>query len=302
MHVAHPRSRGENGRPEVAKGTLSGSSPLTRGKLFGSDLLVVGHRLIPAHAGKTAWPILRWLPSAAHPRSRGENEFSPPDWPFVSGSSPLTRGKRSPHSGGRRTRRLIPAHAGKTLHHGKARWPRPAHPRSRGENPEVRPMMVRDLGSSPLTRGKRRPRVPRAGGHGLIPAHAGKTRENRGEIGSAWAHPRSRGENALLAPGDGKDLGSSPLTRGKRQRQWPASRRPGLIPAHAGKTRSQQWTQCPPPAHPRSRGENEVAAVDTMPATGSSPLTRGKPGGTLGGAGGRRLIPAHAGKTLNPGN
>ena len=50
-------------------------------------------------------------------------------------------------------------------------------------------------------------------------------------------------------------------------------------------------------AHPRSRGENASASCANPSTPGSSPLTRGKPGGQLGGAGGRRLIPAHAGKT-----
>ena len=70
---AHPRSRGENTRvPHIRRG-ISGSSPLTRGKLqeflyrvfgLGSSPLTRGKReyaadrearggLIPAHAGKT---------------------------------------------------------------------------------------------------------------------------------------------------------------------------------------------------------------------------------------------------------
>ena len=93
---------------------------------------------------------------------------------------------------------------------------------------------------------------------GLIPAHAGKTGE-RAESGCGQrAHPRSRGENEA---GDEKGStfdGSSPLTRGKRLPAFARFVRPGLIPAHAGKT-------------------------DALPGCtngweGSSPLTRGKPG------------------------
>ena len=51
-------------------------------------------------------------------------------------------------------------------------------------------------------------------------------------------------------------------------------------------------------AHPRSRGENLVAAVLTMPDTGSSPLTRGKRSDMGRHIGYVRLIPAHAGKTM----
>ncbi len=53
----------------------------------------------------------------------------------------------------------------------------------------------------------------------------------------------------------------------------------------------------PTRAHPRSRGENEALAASDATDKGSSPLTRGKLL-DLGHVGhGRRLIPAHAGKT-----
>ncbi|EDN80080.1 hypothetical protein ACTODO_00516 [Schaalia dentiphila ATCC 17982] len=49
----HPRSRGENQVRASRDGRLSGSSPLTRGKLEEGELSVLITRLIPAHAGKT---------------------------------------------------------------------------------------------------------------------------------------------------------------------------------------------------------------------------------------------------------
>ena len=56
----------------------------------------------------------------------------------------------------------------------------------------------------------------------------------------------------------------------------------------------------PPPAHPRSRGEN-LATVNCWPtASGSSPLTRGKPISQSIWTVSAGLIPAHAGKTLIP--
>ena len=91
--------------------------------------------------------------------------------------------------------------------------------------------------------------------------------------------------------------GSSPLTRGKPADREPPADRMGLIPAHAGKTCQWRLRSQPVPAHPRSRGENDVAAVDTIPDTGSSPLTRGKLGDADRVRGLVRLIPAHAGKT-----
>ena len=117
----------------------------------------------------------------------------------------------------------------------------------------------------------------RDGSSGLIPAHAGKTSQSHPRLCTHEAHPRSRGENRENDDVASLDIGSSPLTRGKPSNQAARGSRPGLIPAHAGKTR---W--CTPrretgPAHPRSRGENQERDHD-----GHRP---------------RWLIPAHAGKT-----
>ena len=71
--------------------------------------------------------------------------------------------------------------------------------------------------------------------------------------------------------------GSSPLTRGKRERRTGQRYPPGLIPAHAGKTSTTAPSPSKRTAHPRSRGENVVDAVAGTVCEG--------------------LIPAHAGKT-----
>ena len=90
---AHPRSRGEN--PDAMMGTIAwiASSPLTRGKPQGPRGDRRGHRLIPAHAGKTPGGRRGPAGTAAHPRSRGENVSSSRSSRSKSGSSPLTRGK-----------------------------------------------------------------------------------------------------------------------------------------------------------------------------------------------------------------
>ena len=73
-------------------------------------------------------------------------------------------------------------------------------------------------GSSPLTRGKRGNKPHNNLPPWLIPAHAGKTLVvMRGPPGSG-AHPRSRGENAVIAEKHQGRAGSSPLTRGKPAR------------------------------------------------------------------------------------
>ncbi len=177
------------------------------------------------------------------------------------GSSPLTRGKHRVVRYDSVIPRLIPAHAGKTACLTIDGVVVGAHPRSRGENlpPQVSRSSTR--GSSPLTRGKLGQRDLVDPEAGLIPAHAGKT----GRLGQTHplggAHPRSRGENR-----DGAGLlcdlwGSSPLTRGKHDREIEQQRQPGLIPAHAGKTRGRSRSRGRPAAHPRSRGENRGSGM-----------------------------------------
>ena len=152
-------------------------------------------------------------------------------------------------------------------------------------------------GSSPLTRGKHRGGGASAGVAGLIPAHAGKTALVMSGFVSIAAHPRSRGENAVRGPSFYLVWGSSPLTRGKPRRASLPDEVAGLIPAHAGKTRSMSATVRAVAAHPRSRGENKSPVGGSVPPIGSSPLTRGKPRGGGLEVGDDRLIPAHAGKT-----
>ena len=277
-----------------------GSSPLTRGKPRGRPGWLGPEGLIPAHAGKT-WRCGRTPAGArAHPRSRGENLAAQLETVGDAGSSPLTRGKAQHTHPGQQARRLIPAHAGKTNVVISPCLARRAHPRSRGENAvEMEPAVVR-TGSSPLTRGKHYGADGRRARRGLIPAHAGKTSVTGQGQGRDRAHPRSRGENSLLAPWSLTASGSSPLTRGKHGGDRKRRQGGRLIPAHAGKTvccspcRRSRW------AHPRSRGENKNAALLEMPVIGSSPLTRGKREDRHPRLDVQRLIPAHAGKTTAP--
>ena len=214
---------------------------------------------------------------AAHPRSRGENRPSEMPVAWAVGSSPLTRGKLERRPRRARRLRLIPAHAGKTTVRSGLWRKTAAHPRSRGENGHCPTVTSTPSGSSPLTRGKRQ--MLRIGPlrQGLIPAHAGKTL-------SAYS--------AGIFP-----MGSSPLTRGKRSGRDTHHTPLRLIPAHAGKTCKPLTLRSALGAHPRSRGENEIARAEDVNGNGSSPLTRGKPPGTWYHFLVPRLIPAHAGKT-----
>ena len=275
----------------------AGSSPLTRGKPGAHDGGERVPRLIPAHAGKTVRLWAARGERGAHPRSRGENRRSVRARRRPDGSSPLTRGK--PRQGSVRPYGLglIPAHAGKTRAARGLVSDQAAHPRSRGENGPAGRNAGARAGSSPLTRGKLENHSHSPGYRRLIPAHAGKTETAPLRAIRCTAHPRSRGENTDANDARNCNIGSSPLTRGKRDHSAHLQDVPRLIPAHAGKTFRWVLILGLLAAHPRSRGENFINFPDAADAAGSSPLTRGKHPSRHHDPPGHWLIPAHAGKT-----
>ena len=152
---AHPRACGENPSNASPRSFECGSSPRMRGKLLAVPLVEIIHRLIPAHAGKTATFFVSMLWYGAHPRACGENFQVALCETREAGSSPRMRGKRIITALVPILTRLIPAHAGKT---GCCRDRRPrhgAHPRACGENACSGRLRVRPPGSSPRMRGKR---------------------------------------------------------------------------------------------------------------------------------------------------
>ena len=235
----------------------------------------------------------RW----AHPHSRGENRASSIPPSRCLGSSPLTRGKRRAGTRDWPTNGLIPTHAGKTTPRRATTSAARAHPHSRGENGHGHGLGGNARGSSPLTRGKPRVRYLILLRIGLIPTHAGKTKQSSCLRCSVRAHPHSRGENRRGQPPVSLSSGSSPLTRGKRRRWLRPWCRGGLIPTHAGKT--PRWWTCSPStgAHPHSRGENCAPGEGAHVPQGSSPLTRGKRRHVRRFLSAMGLIPTHAGKT-----
>ena len=240
---------------------------------------------------RASGPGMRLAPRArGKPWVRSVDVACPPDWPrahredrhartirvMTSGSSPLTRGKLGLSRAELGGLRLISAHAGKTGTSWSFCRPRPAHPRSRGENQVDGRITCAHSGSSPLTRGKRRSRRVIPTCLGLIPAHAGKTTPQQGLHATPRAHPRSRGENTIKPLARERLQGSSPLTRGKPSPKWISPLGLRLIPAHAGKTIRLRVPLSSRRAHPRSRGENAMAKGKISAEEGSSPLTRGK--------------------------
>ena len=216
----------------------------------------MGHRLIPARAGKTTLAHTRAYSTPAHPRAGGENCARESAIREGGGSSPRGRGKR-PFGRSRISREgLIPARAGKTPYRVQhASWSR-AHPRAGGENAVIEDEVHLRAGSSPRGRGKRGWGVSLSETHRLIPARAGKTPPRCHTITPASAHPRAGGENPNSTGTACGASGSSPRGRGKPRNL--VSLHPGerLIPARAGKTPSSSSTSSATTAHPRAGGEN----------------------------------------------
>ena len=190
----HPRSRGVYPSRERTRRSSSGSSPLARGLPHRGRRRHRLRRIIPARAGFTPASGAGRRGSPDHPRSRGVYPACRQMDTCTPGSSPLARGLPA---GGRRwwcAWRIIPARAGFT-HADPHRSPGSGdHPRSRGVYalPAWRTLSRR--GSSPLARGLRRA-GQRGGDVGrIIPARAGFTWFEKGDI-------------PVLA-------GSSPLARG----------------------------------------------------------------------------------------
>ena len=112
---------------------------------------------------------------------------------------------------------------------------------------------------------------------GIIPAHAGFT---------------SSHDPLCVSPD-----GSSPHTRGLRPHTCVTADTYRIIPAHAGFTPSCDRCHVTATDHPRTRGVYPQRGSGPRSRPGSSPHTRGLPGGGLVAGGQGRIIPAHAGFT-----
>ena len=259
-------------------GRRDGSSPLARGTLPCRRLCDANRRFIPARAGNTIEFAKHGIPTAVHPRSRGEHENGLMLGAQVVGSSPLARGTRWWPADPARRHRFIPARAGNT---------------------HTRPF-DRDaaLGSSPLARGTRRAAAGLAYSGRFIPARAGNTTGPRPAAPATAVHPRSRGEHPNTKAWVYGVSGSSPLARGTPDalRDWHRQFR--FIPARAGNTAGIHRIICNYTVHPRSRGEHTIAVAIIGVATGSSPLARGTHFRILLQPLNWRFIPARAGNTF----
>ena len=108
----HPRTRGEQRRPDMMRLSRGGSSPHTRGTEPLAPEVQHLVRFIPAHAGNRAVVFGHSWCVSVHPRTRGEQPEYTAHRPEWDGSSPHTRGTVRVPRGARVLRRFIPAHAG----------------------------------------------------------------------------------------------------------------------------------------------------------------------------------------------
>ena len=199
----HPRIRGEHADGVLTRMSIGGSSPHTRGAPVADPGSRTLYRIIPAYAGSTPAASRIWISPWDHPRIRGEHLNRIKGEMPSEGSSPHTRGARSPPPQTPGREGIIPAYAGSTSPCHSRGGGRRDHPRIRGEHLRRFPTTPSPVGSSPHTRGARRRPEPRP-----------HRRED---------HPRIRGEHphCLLLSEGGE--GSSPHTRGA-----PAPSLPGL--------------------------------------------------------------------------
>ena len=119
-------------------------------------------------------------------------------------------------------------------------------------------------------------------------------------MGASSDHPRSRGEYSCEIRFLDAPDGSSPLSRGIPHSAALSAPGEGIIPALAGNTRCRHRNRPEEPDHPRSRGEYNSRTSRTSRSTGSSPLSRGIPGGVLNMHDYIGIIPALAGNTTYP--
>ena len=153
------------------------------------------------------------------------------------------------------------------------------------------------MGSSPHTRGARAARWMAATWTGIIPAYAGSTISAAPEVILPRDHPRIRGEHHVVDIVGALHSGSSPHTRGARQRSPARRTRSRIIPAYAGSTSFVHTDGILKPDHPRIRGEHFDRSVWAVRAAGSSPHTRGALSLPRVSRLSLRIIPAYAGST-----
>ena len=187
--------------------------------------------------------------------------------------------------------RFIPAYAGNAPSRSSRNRARPVHPRIRGERAKGRFPSATRTGSSPHTRGTRGLGAGSRIGRRFIPAYAGNASGLSLTRGIQSVHPRIRGERLDLHQKRHCTSGSSPHTRGTLLDGGGVCHEDRFIPAYAGNASQSVFTSKPSVVHPRIRGERSWLLHSVLLFVGSSPHTRGTPGGLAAAIGATTVHP-----------
>ena len=194
----HPRTRGEKYTRTNPAWVLGGSPPRVRGKGPSGPDHHSRRGITPARAGKSP-PLLQTHSNRGdHPRACGEKLFEPAGAGGKGGSPPRVRGKGFPLKVFRGYSGITPARAGKSSPPPATSWPTWDHPRACGEKAGFGHTKALDEGSPPRVRGKAGSARMWAGGVGITPARAGKSRRSCALRSPSWDHPRACGEKVKL--------------------------------------------------------------------------------------------------------
>ena len=129
----HPRMRGEKRAQASTFRKIEGSPPHARGKDIFRNPLRKEQRITPACAGKRAQSPRPHGSSPDHPRIRGEKVDGAERVAIIQGSPPHARGKDLQREQNRRSHRITPACAGKSISTSSGSRRAEDHPRMRGE-------------------------------------------------------------------------------------------------------------------------------------------------------------------------
>ena len=171
----HPRACGEKAFTKMFCASIRGSPPRMRGKGGVIRYTNFVHGITPAHAGKSATHCFWRQVDRDHPRACGEKTKKVYGKEGKEGSPPRMRGKARSHAHAHHERRITPAHAGKRQRRNRQVGALEDHPRACGEKYACFGVVSCITGSPPRMRGKVRAGWFSRRGHGITPAHAGKS-------------------------------------------------------------------------------------------------------------------------------
>ena len=139
---------------------------------------------------------------------------------------------------------ITPAHAGNRGPHSREPGLRKDHPRTCGEQSRAFGSLSALTGSPPHMRGTVFP-LPKISEHGRItPAHAGNSLCGLQDLASCQDHPRTCGEQQLVALLLQLVAGSPPHMRGTVYYEPREDLYHGITPAHAGNSCQQKKPEC----------------------------------------------------------